>query len=608
MHLNISIRRRLMIALSLMVILTIAPAIGGLVFSLTNSQSLQVSQVILESQRSITAVYSSLDRLTTETETMLLSRNTDRTQQIEDSLQRLDTSIDVLAITTLGVRPGWVAANRALSGEIRRLGDEYVEKMESLVLATRSQDWERARELSAGELDELGGNIENNLNQIRDNLDRDVRVSIETATRVQNFLRVFWPATMLSSMALIVIIVVSVSRSIVGPIQELTGLVRRLTQRDFSPFQPLETKDELGELSRAFATLTNWLQESYETLEQRVRERTRDLERRTLQVQVAAEVARDATRTQNLEELLNNAVELIRGRFGYYHAGIFLVDEAHEHAVLMAATGEPGRAMLEAGHRLRVGEIGIVGYVTGSGRPRIALDVGQDVTHFHNPHLPETRAEMALPLKISGRIIGALDVQSRFPDAFSEQDITALQVMADQLAIAIENTRLLEESRQNLAEIQNVYGRLNRQSWQDIRRGMPQAGYEYDRGAVHPLQPAESGLLAANDENEELVHLRVPLRVRGESIGNIDFWARPESVNAQTDETLAHIGDRIGQAMESARLFEEARSKAEREEIISTISASIQETLDIDMMLQTAIREIGNSMQVEEVEVRMKES
>jgi putative methionine-R-sulfoxide reductase with GAF domain/HAMP domain-containing protein len=501
-----------------------------------------------------------------------------------------------------------VAANRALSSEIRTLGDEYVEKTESLVLAARSQDWGRAGELSAGELDELGGNIENNLDQIRGNLDRDVRVSIETATRVQNFLRVFWPATMLSSMALIVIIVVSVSRSIVGPIQELTGLVRRLTQRDFSPFQPLETKDELGELSRAFATLTNWLQESYETLEQRVRERTRDLERRTLQIQVAAEVARDATRTQNLEELLNNAVELIRGRFGYYHAGIFLVDEAHEHAVLMAATGEPGRAMLEAGHRLRVGEIGIVGYVTGSGRPRIALDVGQDTTHFRNPHLPETRAEMALPLKISGRIIGALDVQSRFPDAFSEQDITALQVMADQLAIAIENTRLLEESRQNLAEIQNVYGKLNRQSWQDIRRGMPQSGYEYDRGAVHPLQPGESGLQSENDGDEELVHLCVPLRVRGEAIGSIDFWADPESVNAQTDDTLAHIGDRIGQALESARLFEEARNKAEREEIISTISASIQETLDIDMMLQTAIREIGNSMQVEEVEVRMKES
>lgn len=608
MHLNISIRRRLMIALSLMVILTIAPAIGGLVFSLTNSQSLQVSQVVLESQRGITAVYSGLDRLTTETETMLLSQNTERTQEIEDSLQMLDTSIDVLAITTLGVRPGWVAANRALTGEIRTLGDEYVEKTESLVLAARSQDWERAGELSAGELDELGRNIENNLNQIRGNLDRDVRVSIETATRVQNFLRVFWPATMLSSMALIVIIVISVSRSIVGPIQELTGLVRRLTQRDFSPFQPLETKDELGELSRAFATLTNWLQESYETLEQRVRERTRDLERRTLQVQVAAEVARDATRTQNLEELLNNAVELIRGRFGYYHAGIFLVDEAHEHAVLMAATGEPGRVMIEAGHRVRVGEIGIVGYVTGSGRPRIALDVGQDTTHFRNPHLPETRAEMALPLKISGRIIGALDVHSRFPDAFSEQDVTALQVMADQLAIAIENTRLLEESRQNLAEIQNVYGKLNRQSWQDIRRGMPQSGYEYEHGVVHPLQPTENGLQSAIDGNEELVHLRVPLRVREEAIGIIDFWARPESVNAQTEDTLAHIGDRIGQAMESARLFEEARSKAEREEIISTISASIQETLDIDMMLQTAIREIGNSMQVEEVEVRMKES
>ncbi len=183
-----------------------------------------------------------------------------------------------------------------------------------------------------------------------------------------------------------------------------------------------------------------------------VEERTRHLERRTAQLRVAAEVARDAALAASLEEVLDRAVNLIRDQFGFYHAGLFLLDEHGEYAVLRAATGEAGRQMLESGHRLKVGEVGIVGYVTGTGQPRIALDVGADAVHFKNPLLPETRSELALPLKVGDRVIGALDVQSVQENAFDEEDIAIFQVMADQLAVAIERMNLFEQMRSALEQ------------------------------------------------------------------------------------------------------------------------------------------------------------
>jgi len=181
--------------------------------------------------------------------------------------------------------------------------------------------------------------------------------------------------------------------------------------------------------------------------------RTRDLERRSVQLQAAAEVSRTAISVRDLDALLAQVTHLIGEQFGFYHTGIFLLDEAEEYAVLQAANSEGGQRMLEKGHRLKVGEQGIVGYVTGTGEPRIVLDVGTDAVHFNNPLLPETHSEMALPLKLGAQVIGALDVQSKQEGAFDEKDATVLQTMADQLATAIENARLLQETQQTVHEL-----------------------------------------------------------------------------------------------------------------------------------------------------------
>ncbi len=172
-----------------------------------------------------------------------------------------------------------------------------------------------------------------------------------------------------------------------------------------------------------------------------------ETQRRATQLAAAAEVARDATAILDVDQLLDETVHLISEQFGFYHAGVFLLDEGEKFAVLRAASSEGGRRMLERGHRLPVGKVGIVGHVASTGEPRISLDVGLDAEHYAHSDLPDTRSEMALPLKVRGRVIGVLDVQSTQESAFSEEDVRILQTLADQLAAAIANARLFQEVR-----------------------------------------------------------------------------------------------------------------------------------------------------------------
>ncbi len=196
------------------------------------------------------------------------------------------------------------------------------------------------------------------------------------------------------------------------------------------------------ELVRGYWTLAGQAAVALENL--RLLEET---QRRATQLAAAAEVARDATAILDVDQLLDETAHLISEQFGFYHAGVFLLDKEGEYAVLQAASSEGGYRMLERGHKLRVGKVGIVGYVAGTGKPRIALDVGKDAIHFVNPDLPDTRSEMGLPLKVREHVIGVLDVQSIQEAAFSEDDVAVLQTLADQLAAAIANARLFQEVR-----------------------------------------------------------------------------------------------------------------------------------------------------------------
>jgi len=172
-----------------------------------------------------------------------------------------------------------------------------------------------------------------------------------------------------------------------------------------------------------------------------------EAEKRSTLLQTAAEVSRAASSILDTGQLINTSVNLIRNQFNFYYVGLFLVDPTGQWAVLHAGTGQAGQAQIAANHRLKVGGEGMIGWSIANRQPRIALDVGDDAVHFQNPYLPDTRSEMALPLISRGQVLGALTVQSEKESAFSQEDVTLLQTMADQLANAISNARLYQASQ-----------------------------------------------------------------------------------------------------------------------------------------------------------------
>ena len=388
-------------------------------------------------------------------------------------------------------------------------------------------------------------------------------------------------------------------RSILLPIRKLTNDIRQMTQArsvtSLPPITPLEQNDEIGDLSRAVSQMADWLRESYETLEKQVEERTRGLQRRRVQIEMAAQIARDIAAMRDLETLLYRSVKLIRDRFNFYHAGIFLSDQREEYAVLRAATGEAGREMLARSYKLKIGQTGLVGHVAQSGESRVASDVELDEVYFKNPLLRETQSEAALPLKVAGQVIGVLDVQSQEPAAFDEESITTLQIMADQLAIAIQNAHLLQESQESLKELETTYGRINRQAWERFISGSRVVGYVFDGVSANPIlrdqEKPEKGSRGATGSP-----FSIPLRVRGELIGTLDVWSQDADLSDADVYQLATISNRISQILESTRLLQEAQRLAWREQQVNTIATQVRNSINLETILQNTIRELGKSL------------
>lgn len=353
----------------------------------------------------------------------------------------------------------------------------------------------------------------------------------------------------------------------------------------------LRREDEIGTLAQAFIQASSQIEDLVNTLERRVADRTASLERRSVQLEAAAQVAREAAAIRNVRGLLDETVRFISERFGFYHAGLFLLDEDREYAVLEAASSEGGKRMLARRHKLAVGRVGIVGYVAATGEPRIALDVGEDAVFFDNPDLPLTRSEMALPLKVRGQVTGVLDVQSVEPSAFTDEDVTVLQTMADQLALAIENTRLLEEAESRLREISTLLARSTQDGWGRLATRRPEWRYVYDRVDVRPAPPP--------DESQ----ITIPLRVREETIGRLSLLLGDREPGPEELALAQTIADQASQALESARLYQEAQQTAGRERLIGEVTARVRETLDAETVLQTAAREIYARLKLTEAEV-----
>ena len=363
-----------------------------------------------------------------------------------------------------------------------------------------------------------------------------------------------------------------------------------------------ESVQEAELFGQAQETTNIELNKLKDELEQRVTQRTEELEKRASQLEAISGVARSIASLQNMELLLPAITQLVSERFGYYHVGIFLLGENHEYALLRATNSEGGQKMLDRHHKLKLDTNSIVGFVTSRSQPRIALDVGADAVFFNNPDLPDTRSEMALPLRIGDNVIGALDVQSTQPNAFTDEDIAILSTLADQVAIAIENARLFSESRVALIESQGTFDKYVRQEWSSFTRQVKQTGFIYDGKRVNAMEgdrqiEKRKNVLQTGRLSLEKVSsaISIPIKLRGQTIGMIDVRSKSGQREWTQDEItlLEAAAERAALALENARLVDGAQRRAAREHAIGEISTKIGTFSDMSAILQTAVEELG---------------
>jgi GAF domain-containing protein len=371
--------------------------------------------------------------------------------------------------------------------------------------------------------------------------------------------------------------------------------------------------------------MTIQLQDTLNGLERRVAERSADLEmarllseRRAQDLHAISEISRIISTEQRLSILLPLVARLVSERFDFYHVGIFFLDETRQYAVLQASNSEGGKRMVERGHQLEVGHTGIVGNVSQTGQPRIALDVGSDAVFFNNPDLPATRSEMALPLNVRGQTIGVLDVQSTKPGAFTESDANTLSILADQVAIAIENARLFGQTQAALNEVQKLYRQYQSQEWTEFIRQSSVIGYRQGVIGGKPLETPvvtdeiqralQQGEVVVFEEDKSQPVIAVPVKLRGQTIGVLNIKAPKRKTKWNQDEiALAQaISDRLALALENARLLQESQRRAAKEQKIGEMTAKIGSSINMRNVLQTAVEELGRALPGSEVVIQFQ--
>jgi GAF domain-containing protein len=378
-------------------------------------------------------------------------------------------------------------------------------------------------------------------------------------------------------------------------------------------------QDGLLRLNRDLRAREDEIRAASAVLEQQVATRTSELSdvnqklsARAGRLEAIAEISQAVSTIQDSAEALSALPEMISRRLGYYHVGIFLTDTDDQYVVLRASNSEGGHRMLAAGHRLKVGVTGLVGYAARSGSPRIALDVGADPAFFDNPNLSHTRSEVALPLKVGDKTIGVLDIQSIEAAAFGPEDTEILSVLANQVAVAIQNSRLLAETRASLQSRADLGAR----ELERIAAVGEILGYEYspERGVTAaPLLTSSTELV--NDPSAGAVDpgisgtstMDFPVRIRDQVIGVLRVEALDPDRRWSDHEIglLQAISGRAATALENAGFLSESQRRVAKERAIGEISARIGASTRFESILETAARELSRALGGSDVRVEI---
>ncbi|MDQ2691108.1 MAG: GAF domain-containing protein [Chloroflexota bacterium] len=336
------------------------------------------------------------------------------------------------------------------------------------------------------------------------------------------------------------------------------------------------------------------LSETQGELEQRSSEllqANRLLEKRTKRLQAIALVARTAASAPSFEMLVASLPGAISKQLGYQHVRLYLLDERKEFVILKSASLNPaGRAPgLES--RTPVRQSGLIGFTLQTGQPRVVRSGERDESLAAIPELADGHTRLLLPLKAGEQMLGVLDIYSGDPEDLTEDDVSVLAVLADQLAITLQNLLLYEQSQRALRRADSSAMRTAGEAWRGYKRAIEMKGYRYDGIKSEPMKATQR---TGNGRDA----LAVPIELRGQQIGA--FRLNPsDPARAWTDDEIAMIratADRVALALEGARLLEEAQKRATREAFLSDISTRLSASFQLDSILRDTVRELGETL------------
>jgi len=364
--------------------------------------------------------------------------------------------------------------------------------------------------------------------------------------------------TAIGVIALASLLAFVVGGQLAKPIENLIAVANQFAAGNLSAKADDTAKDEIGTLANTFNRMAIQLRETLLGLEQRVAARTHDLE-------LASEVGRAITEKMgNLSEMLANAAETTRSKFDLYYTQVYLVDSSGRNLVLRAGTGDVGTQLLQRGHRLSLLANSLNSRAASSRQPVLVNDTQKSANFLPNPLLPLTRSELSVPLVANNIVMGVLDMQSKKPETFSEANLPAFQILAGQLAIAIQNSMLFDKAEDSRADVEEQARRLTSTGWQEFLNAVDRSenfGYVFDQGEVLPLVAAENTTL----DNA----LAVPIQITGARVGEIRLAdeASRQWTKAET-EIVTATASHMAQHIENLRLLAQAdQYRAEAEQV-----------------------------------------
>lgn len=307
---------------------------------------------------------------------------------------------------------------------------------------------------------------------------------------------------------------------------------------------------------------------------------------RTLQLKKVNEIGRSVTAILDPDELLAGATVQIANEFESYHTAIYFVDPTGQWAELKDATGDAGRVMRESNHRVDLNGKTTIASAIRTKQIRVALDTGKDAVLFDSPLLPYTRSQIVMPLIVAENAIGAIEMQSTKEAAFSTQDVDTYYNMANQVATAVENSRLFQQAQQSLSEMRATQRQYLQSAWSSLTADAP---LEYELG----------------DDDSGDKQIEIPLTLRDQIIGQVQMTT-DENWTPEQRNLIEAITTQAALALENARLVEESQSTAAREKLANEIIAKIWSSTTIDSIMQTTVRELGRALAATEIDIEIK--